>query len=94
MSTLTQFVSTGIKSVQSGTTVVGYNTSPLSVTISSVNTAKAFAIINGIDAATNVNAAALYPKVVLSSATTLALSQTNFYNSATFSISWTVVEYY
>ncbi len=85
--TMSSLVS-GVKSLQRGTTTPGAGITTGTVTISSVNTAKAIVISKGIV----VNGGAYDFRVVLTNATTLTWT-TDATTTASSTFSWQVLEF-
>ena len=83
MSTLSQFDPKGIKSNQSGSATVG-----TTVTISPVNTAKSFVILEGVLTSTGYNMA----RVSLTNSTTVTITAGGFNQVGT--AYWRVIELY
>ncbi len=85
MSTLSQFIGGGLKSIQSGSFSIGAG-SP--ITISSVNTAKSIVILRGISSTNG------YVMTSLSLSAATQLAYTFFGNASVGTINWTVAEFY
>ena len=82
----------GVKSVQRGTAVFDVNTATLTVTISSVNTAKALCSYLGTNQSLNLTAVeTMNVHMELTNATTLTFTRKNA--SGAPSVSWEVTEF-
>ena len=93
MSNLSEFIGGGIKSVQSGTTVLVAPDASANETINAVDTAKSFISLKGVD--TSSTSVLPCGKVELVDSTTVqVIGRRPFGTSVTITITWTVVEYY
>ena len=93
MSNLSEFIGGGIKSVQSGTTVLVNPTALADVTINAVDTAKSFIFLNGIDTS-NTGVLPCGFVELFDSTTVRVVGRRTVGTSVTIIIRWTVVEYY
>jgi hypothetical protein len=90
MSNLSEFIGVGIKSVQTGITATG--SFPTDVTINAVDITKSFICINGaISSSTLVTQ---YGIASLIDSITVRLSRISSNAGATYTMYWSVVEYY
>ena len=93
MSNLSEFIGVGIKSVQSGTTVIS-GVDFVNETITAIDTAKSFIMINGTQASVGPTNSVPYARATIIDSTTIRIEETNPLTSNTITVYWTVVEYY
>ena len=93
MSNLSEFIGPVIKSVQSGTTTIaGVNF--VNETITAIDPAKSFIMINGTAASTSPSFSTVYGRATIIDSTTIRIEETNPNAGSSITVYWTVVEYY
>ena len=90
MSNLSEFIGSGIKSVQTG--ITGTGVTATNVTINAVDTAKSFICINGTG--TSSTNAVQYGRAELLDSTTVRFLRVSSSSTGVYTIYWSVVEYY
>jgi hypothetical protein len=89
MSNLTQFLGSGVKSIQRGViTLINTDGSETATLSPAVDTAKSELRLLGVDGASTVGG----PKIVLTNTTTVTASRSN--TSGEVLVSWELTEYY
>ena len=93
MSNLSEFIGPVIKSVQSGTTTIS-GVDFVNVTITAIDPAKSFIMINGTQHNVGGTSAPAYGRAEIIDSTTIRITETNQLSGASIIVNWTVVEYY
>jgi len=93
MSNLSEFIGGGIKSVQSGTTVLIAPDGFAEETINAVDTAKSFISLKGVDTS-NTSVLPCARVELVDSTTVQVIGRREIFTSVTITVTWTVVEYY